>query len=280
MIEFDDELALEYLAESRNQLASVMTDLLSIERDGAKVDEALVDRLYRAMHSVKAGAGFFELVKIHELAHHAEGALSLIRSRKAIPTPGRIRALLSAAERLSELIEDPDASDQADIAGLAAELAGLADCEPSSQKACAMRPGKADPVDHPPRVLLVEDDFACRLLLQTFLSRYGECHIAVNGKEAVDAFRSALDSGQGYNLICMDIMMPEMDGHEAIRRVRAMEDAKGIWSTTGTKIFMTTSVHQLREVASCFNELCDAYLVKPIDLRKLLDQMKFCRLVP
>jgi two-component system chemotaxis response regulator CheY len=78
----------------------------------------------------------------------------------------------------------------------------------------------------------------------------------------------------------MDIMMPEMDGREAVRQVRALEETKGIWSTVGTKIFMTTSVHQLKEVASCFRELCDAYLVKPIDLRKLLGHMEFYRLVP
>ena len=45
-------------------------------------------------------------------------------------------------------------------------------------------------------MLLVEDDFASRLLLQTFLSRYGECHIAVNGREAVEAFRAALEQGR------------------------------------------------------------------------------------
>ena len=69
------------------------------------------------------------------------------------------------------------------------------------------------------RILLAEDDFTSRLLLQTFLSRYGECHIAVNGREAVAAFRLALEQGQRYDLICMDIMMPEMDGGEAVREI-------------------------------------------------------------
>ena len=130
------------------------------------------------------------------------------------------------------------------------------------------------------RVLLVEDDFASRLLLQTFLSRYGECHIAVNGREAVDAFRAALERGQRYDLICMDIMMPEMDGREAVRRIRAMEEARGILSTFGAKIIMTTTVDDVKEVIRCFQELCDAYLMKPIDLGKLLYHMKSYRLVP
>jgi two-component system chemotaxis response regulator CheY len=128
-------------------------------------------------------------------------------------------------------------------------------------------------------VLLVEDDFASRLLLQTFLSRYGECHIAVNGREAVDACRVALDRSQPYDLICMDIMMPEMDGREAVRQVRALEEARGTLSTCGAKIFMTTTVEEVREVVLCFKELCDAYLMKPIDLGQLLSYMKSHQLV-
>ena len=129
------------------------------------------------------------------------------------------------------------------------------------------------------RVLLAEDDFACRLLLQTFLSRYGECHIAVNGREAVEAFRSAFERGQSYDLLCMDIMMPELDGRAAVRQVRALEEAHGILSTHGAKIIMTTAVDNIKEVILCFKDLCDGYLIKPIDLNELLSQMKSHQLV-
>ena len=67
------------------------------------------------------------------------------------------------------------------------------------------------------RTLIVEDDFTSRLLLQTYLSRFGECHVAINGVEAVEAFRMSKKNGAGYDLICMDIMMPEMDGQTALR---------------------------------------------------------------
>ena len=59
-----------------------------------------------------------------------------------------------------------------------------------------------------------------------------------------------------------------------------MEEARGILSNYGAKIIMTTAVTDIREVIRCFRELCDAYLLKPIDLTELLRQMKVCRLVP
>ncbi len=124
------------------------------------------------------------------------------------------------------------------------------------------------------KTLIVEDDFTSRLFLQTFLSRYGECHIAVNGKEAVAAYRIAIDQGSPYDLICMDIMMPEMDGQEAVKQVRALEEARGVLSHHGVKIIMTTAVTDMKEVMHSFQELCDAYLFKPIDTAKLLSELK------
>ena len=84
--------------------------------------------------------------------------------------------------------------------------------------------------------LIVEDDFSSRFLLQGLLEPYGDCHVAVNGREAVSAYRMALDAGQPYDLVCLDIMMPEMDGHAALKEIRAMEESKGIDSTHGAKI--------------------------------------------
>jgi len=129
------------------------------------------------------------------------------------------------------------------------------------------------------KTLVVEDDFTNRLLLQTFLSRYGECHLAVNGKEAVQAFQMATDSRAPYDLICMDILMPEMDGMEAVKQVRALEEASGVLSTHGVKIFMTTSVNDVKEVIRSFQELCDAYIFKPIDTGELLRHLRSFRLV-
>ena len=130
------------------------------------------------------------------------------------------------------------------------------------------------------RTLIVEDDFTSRLVLQTYLARFGECHVAANGREAVEAFCQSRKKGDGYNLICMDIMMPEMDGQEAVRQIRALEEAAGTFSTSGVKIIMVTALDDIKNVFSSFKALCDAYLFKPIDTEQLFAHLKSLDLVP
>ncbi len=130
------------------------------------------------------------------------------------------------------------------------------------------------------RTLIVEDDFTSRLLLQAFLSRYGECHVAINGKEAVEAFRLAQKNETRYDLICMDIMMPEMDGQAAVLAIRSLEEAAGILSTSGAKIIMVTALDDVKNVVTSFKGLCDAYVFKPVDTAQLLDQLTGLQLVP
>ena len=221
---------------------------------------------------------------IGDLARQTEQMLELIRSRKTVLTPDRVRLLLIATDRLGDLIRNSGSGNQAGLTQLMTAVG-----RPSGDRP----PSAETTVDHAsPRsrneirtggmhlqVLLVEDDFDSRLLLQTFLSSYGECHIAVNGREAVEAVRFLLERGRKYDLICMDIMMPEMDGREAVRQVRALEEQHGIPSTYGAKIIMTTAVGDMKEVIRCFKELCDGYVIKPIDLVQLVNQMKFYRLI-
>jgi len=129
------------------------------------------------------------------------------------------------------------------------------------------------------KTLIVEDDFTSRIFLQTVLSRYGECHIAVNGREAVDACRAAGEVGQKYDLICMDIMMPEMDGETAIPAIREQEAVAGIFSK-GVKIIMTTALTDIKDIIAAFQGLCDSYIIKPINARKLLEDLRGFGLIP
>ncbi|MGE5499307.1 MAG: response regulator [Syntrophothermus sp.] len=125
------------------------------------------------------------------------------------------------------------------------------------------------------KILIVEDDFINRLVLQKLLSSYGQCDIAVNGKEAITAFSYALEEGSYYDLICLDIMMPEMDGRDALRIIREKEREKSIPPNKEAKIIMTTALDTPKEVVDAFYQGgCTSYLVKPIERRKLLGLLK------
>lgn len=124
------------------------------------------------------------------------------------------------------------------------------------------------------KTLIVEDDLSSRLLLQKILSPYGECHIAVNGREAVTAFGMAKAEKKPYDLICLDIMMPEMNGQEVLLEIRKIEKTEGTLVGNGVKIFMTTALDDKESVITAFREWCDAYLIKPISKAKLLEYCK------
>lgn len=129
------------------------------------------------------------------------------------------------------------------------------------------------------KTLIVEDDFTSRLLLQEILKIYGPPHTANNGKEAVAAVREALDAGDPYDLICLDIMMPEMDGQEALRKIREEEELRGILSSNGVKIVMTTALDDPKNVIAAYQNLCDTYIIKPIQKKMLLEALRKLQLI-
>ncbi len=129
------------------------------------------------------------------------------------------------------------------------------------------------------RTLIVDDDFTNRLLLQEILKDHGSVHIAVNGKEAVEAVRNTTKGGTPYDLICLDIMMPEMGGQEALKSIRASEEEAGVVTGDGVKIVMTTVLGDAKNVMASFKGTCDAYVVKPIDKAKLLGELRKLELI-
>ena len=123
----DDEIILEYLAECREHLTTIETDLLSMEQAGADIDEQLVNRVFRAAHSIKGGAGFFDLHKIKELGHRTENVLDLVRSGQMIPNSEIVSILLLAFDKLRTLIQDYADSNSADISEFTDALSRLAE---------------------------------------------------------------------------------------------------------------------------------------------------------
>ena len=118
--------------------------------------------------------------------------------------------------------------------------------------------------------LIVDDDFFSRRILQTMLAGYGECHVAVDGKEALFAFKQALAEESPYDVICLDIMMPEMTGQEVLKKMREIEASKNILGSSSAKVIMTTALDDKENIKTAFREQCESYLIKPISKAKLL----------
>jgi len=113
--------------------------------------------------------------------------------------------------------------------------------------------------------LIVDDVALIRILLGKFLNQFGSTEIAMDGEEAVRLFSKAMNSNP-FDLICMDIMMPRINGIQAVQMIRTMEQEHGIPRSKGIKIIMITTVSDRPTVHSAHNFGCDDYMIKPVDL--------------
>ncbi len=124
------------------------------------------------------------------------------------------------------------------------------------------------------KILIAEDEFISRALLTELLASYGVCHVAADGLEALTAFKDGLVKGEGYDLICLDIMMPKMDGQEVLAEIRRVEQERGIAAADRSKVMMTTVLDDSGNIMDAFTKgQCEAYLTKPISKVKLHDQL-------
>ncbi len=120
------------------------------------------------------------------------------------------------------------------------------------------------------KVLIAEDDPTSRLLLEEFLKPFGSVESVANGEDAVSAAAAALEVGAPFDLVCLDVMMPLMDGQTALIEIRKHEARHAGALARPTRVLMTTALRDSRNVMQAFREQCDGYLVKPIDRAKLI----------
>jgi two-component system chemotaxis response regulator CheY len=127
------------------------------------------------------------------------------------------------------------------------------------------------------RALIVDDEATSRRILADALHAYCSYDVAMNGMEAITAHRRALEESRPYDLICMDIMMPVLDGQDALRQIRRIEKQMGV---PAAKVVMTTAQKSTKAVADAlFNGGACAYFVKPIHLEYFIRELNAMGLI-
>jgi two-component system chemotaxis response regulator CheY len=124
------------------------------------------------------------------------------------------------------------------------------------------------------RILIVDDDITSGLVMQKMLSRYGETTIASDGRKAFTVFKDHILNKEPFDLMFLDIMLPEMDGQEVLKTIRDFEAQNAILGSDGVKIIMTTALDDNKNIMTAFRSQCEGYIVKPISLTKIKAQMQ------
>jgi two-component system chemotaxis response regulator CheY len=126
------------------------------------------------------------------------------------------------------------------------------------------------------KILIVEDEFISRTLLKEMLAPFGACETAENGSEAVDIIHKSYDdSGRRFDLVCLDIMMPKMNGHQVLKEIRRIENKRGLKGNQTAKILMITALDDTKNIMEALVVgRCEAYMTKPISSTKLEEQLR------
>ncbi|MBU2512467.1 response regulator [bacterium] len=124
------------------------------------------------------------------------------------------------------------------------------------------------------KALIVDDDLINRKFLKAMLMGICEVDLAKSGYEAIDLVKASIEEAATYDVIFLDIMMPDLDGIETLQEIRNHEVKKGIPFEKGAKIVMVTALADKENVLSAFSKGCEYYLVKPIQQGKMFDLLK------
>jgi len=127
--------------------------------------------------------------------------------------------------------------------------------------------------------LIVDDQSANRHVLQRMLGRFGSCDEAADGEQAIAALTKAWEAERPYDLVCLDIMMPGMNGQQALVAIRKLETTRGILNHHRVKVFMVTAVHDESAINTAYCDGCTAYLTKPLEYRLLLGNLVHLKLL-
>jgi two-component system chemotaxis response regulator CheY len=130
------------------------------------------------------------------------------------------------------------------------------------------------------RILIMEDDPVSGLLVQRYLDAVGDCTLVADGKKAIEVFERTIETENSYHLLVLDIMVPEIHGKDVLKKIRDLEIERGISERKRSRVIMMTALGDSGNVIESFRSKCDAYLIKPIDRKVLLNEIVNLGLIP
>ncbi len=255
----ETQALLTELAELLNEVRDLLQKLH--EEPGAN---KLCKKLHRSIHTVAGTAAMYDMEALAEFSNKLTDITATIKQAEEPVNDEVLKVLTAAIDHCFSLLRSTDPSGQVlqrRSGKITTELEAMVN---KDQTSIGTAPETL-------RFLIVEDEFISRYLLQEFLTPYGNSHVAIDGYEAVLAFKNAIIEKKPYNIVCLDIMMPGLDGRQVAKEIRRLEKEMG--NNNFCKIVMTTALDD----ESIKNELlsdkrCDAYLTKPIRFEDL-DQL-------
>jgi two-component system chemotaxis response regulator CheY len=115
------------------------------------------------------------------------------------------------------------------------------------------------------RILVVDDEFVSREKLTAILSAHGNCDAAPDGRTALEMVEKAYRDGNPYELVTMDLNMPDMSGHVVVQEMRHWEQGNPqIANGYAASVLIITATKEIRDVMESFDEGAEAYIVKPV----------------
>ena len=248
------------ISELLNEVRKMLQELQA-DPDSAKLRK----KLHRSLHTVEGTASMYEMAALAGFSSKLTEAVEAIKEDKTALNSVIIEKLSSSLEHCFTLLRSADPSGpvlQRRSDKIINELTAI------------LNKGQGDPKSTQPlKFLIVEDEFISRYLLQEFLTPYGNSHVAIDGYEAIMAFKNAMIEKKPYHMICLDIMMPGLDGRQVAKEIRRLEKEMG--DSLSCKVVMTTALDDQNIKDELLQaKHCDAYLTKPLRFEDLEHLMR------
>lgn len=129
------------------------------------------------------------------------------------------------------------------------------------------------------RILVVDDEIVSREKLGKIMDSFGECEKVDSGRSALTAFQKSIMTGKGFDLVTLDISMPDMDGTEVLQELRNLEKQFLPKEHTKSKILMVTGHSEKDTVISCIQGGCSGYLLKPFNKVNISEKLQELELI-